>query len=109
MVDVVVRTHSRARQHADLETVARVRSPVVISCFVGGDGHPMSVLMSVMASVVVVAGFCALWLVANELEDPFGFDPNGAFSTLVSHIAVVQGQGRLCRARGGGWAGARRG
>jgi len=51
-------------------------SPVVISCFVGGEGHFMSVLMSVIASVVVVAGFCALWLVANELEDPFGFDPN---------------------------------
>ena len=28
------------------------------------------------SSVVVVLGFSAMWLVANELEDPFGSDPN---------------------------------
>ena len=27
-------------------------------------------------SCIVVCGFCAMWLVANELEDPFGSDPN---------------------------------
>ena len=31
-------------------------SPVVISCFVGGDGHAMSVVMAILSSVVVCAG-----------------------------------------------------
>eukprot|EP00966_Prymnesium_polylepis_P023734 546579-Prymnesium_polylepis.1 len=52
--------------------------------------------MSVIASVVVVAGFCALWLVANELEDPFGFDPNGAF---VSGVAVLLWREGVVRGR----------
>ena len=29
-----------------------------------------------MASCIVVGGFVALWLTANELEDPFGYDAN---------------------------------
>ena len=29
-----------------------------------------------VASIIVVGGFVALWLVANELEDPFGYDAN---------------------------------
>ena len=33
-----------------------------------------SILISVAASVSVVGGFTAMWLVANELEDPFGTD-----------------------------------
>ena len=45
-------------------------APIVIACFTG------NMLMSIFASVVVVSGFSALWLVANELEDPFGFDAN---------------------------------
>jgi len=45
-------------------------APVVIACY---TGHW---LMSIIASIVVVSGFSALWLVANELEDPFGYDAN---------------------------------
>eukprot|EP00965_Chrysotila_dentata_P113526 3751601-Pleurochrysis_carterae.AAC.2 len=54
--------------------------------------------------MVVVAGFTALWLVANELEDPFGSDDNDidivsyhahfceSISSLVSHGWLVQDQ-----------------
>jgi len=45
-------------------------APVVITCF---TGH---VAMSVISSIIVTSGFSALWLVANELEDPFGYDAN---------------------------------
>ena len=31
---------------------------------------------SVITSCLVTSGFASLWLVANELEDPFGHDPN---------------------------------
>jgi len=50
-------------------------APVVISCFTANLG------MSIAASMVVVSGFCALWLVANELEDPFGYDDNDVSMT----------------------------
>ena len=45
-------------------------APVVIACFTG------NLVMSIVSSVIVVSGFSALWLVANELEDPFGYDAN---------------------------------
>ena len=32
--------------------------------------------MSIVSAIIVVSGFSALWLVANELEDPFGYDAN---------------------------------
>lgn len=32
--------------------------------------------MSVLTASLVTGGFTALWLVANELEDPFGTDYN---------------------------------
>ena len=33
-------------------------------------------VVSALLSMVVVTGFTAMWLVANELEDPFGEDAN---------------------------------
>lgn len=45
-------------------------APVVIACFTG------NLVMSIVSSIIVVSGFSALWLVANELEDPFGYDAN---------------------------------
>jgi len=35
-----------------------------------------SVVLAVVISCLVIGGFTGMWLVANELEDPFGFDPN---------------------------------
>ena len=32
--------------------------------------------MSVLTAALIAGGFTALWLVANELEDPFGVDHN---------------------------------
>ena len=51
-------------------------SPLVVTCFTG------NVAMSVVTSVLVTCGFSSLWLVANELEDPFGHDPNDMPMTL---------------------------
>jgi len=45
-------------------------APVVIACFTG------NLAMSIVSAIIVVSGFSALWLVANELEDPFGYDAN---------------------------------
>jgi len=45
-------------------------APVVIACFTG------NLAMSIVSAIIVVSGFSALWLVANELEDPFGIEPN---------------------------------
>lgn len=45
-------------------------SPLVVSCF---TGHP---IMSIVTSCLITSGFASLWLVANELEDPFGYDAN---------------------------------
>lgn len=35
-----------------------------------------NVFMSVLTASLIAGGFTALWLVANELEDPFGTDHN---------------------------------
>ena len=48
-----------------------VLSPVAIACFT-----PNSVILSAILSLVVVGSFSALWLVANEMEDPFGGQAN---------------------------------
>ena len=32
--------------------------------------------MSAFLSAIIVGSFNAMWLVANELEDPFGMEPN---------------------------------
>ena len=52
-------------------------APFVIASFTSsGASDALSAFFSVAASCIVVGGFIALWLVANELEDPFGYDPN---------------------------------
>ena len=53
-----------------------ITSPLVVSCFTG------NIAMSIITSVLVTSGFSSLWLVANELEDPFGHDPNDIPMTL---------------------------
>jgi len=40
-------------------------APLILSCYIG------HVVMSILISWMVVGGFYALWLVANELENPF--------------------------------------
>jgi predicted membrane chloride channel (bestrophin family) len=45
-------------------------TPLAIAAFTG------QVASSVLISMIVVGGFAAMWLVANELEDPFGDDAN---------------------------------
>ena len=45
-------------------------APLVVSCFTG------NLFMSIFTSCAVTGGFASLWLVANELEDPFGYDEN---------------------------------
>ena len=52
-------------------------APFVIASFTSsGASDALSAFFSVAASCIVVGGFIALWLVANELEDPFGYDAN---------------------------------
>lgn len=53
-----------------------VTAPLVVSCFTGNP------VMSIVSSCLITCGFASLWLVANELEDPFGYDEND--------IAMVQ-------------------
>ena len=62
--------------------------PVVIAAFT------RNVWMSVVMSVVASGGFSALWLVANELEDPFGTDANdmpmmGFHKHFCEHLALT--------------------
>jgi predicted membrane chloride channel (bestrophin family) len=45
-------------------------TPLSIACFT------TSVTMSIITSCIVVGGFSGIWMVANELEDPFGSDAN---------------------------------
>jgi len=56
--------------HALLLVLLIFFAPLILSCYIG------HVAMSIFASGVVVSGFSGLWLVANELEDPFGSDDN---------------------------------
>ena len=67
-------------------------TPIAIACFTSpsaapahvddSDGDPseynrlVHVTIAATLSMVVTAGFTAMWLVANELEDPFGADAN---------------------------------
>ena len=70
--------------HAILLLFATVSTPIVLSCYIG------HLAMSVFASGVVVAGFCGLWLVANELEDPFGSGQND-LPMLEYHVSKKEG------------------
>jgi len=45
-------------------------TPVAIAAFT------QQIVSSVVISCIVVGGFSAMWIVANELEDPFGDDAN---------------------------------
>ena len=45
-------------------------TPVAVACFT------RNVVLSVLISILIVGGFGAMWLVTNELEDPFGSDDN---------------------------------
>jgi hypothetical protein len=45
-------------------------APVAIACF------SSTYSMSMITTSVVVGAFCAMWLVANEMEDPFGTEAN---------------------------------
>ena len=47
-----------------------VITPIAVACFT------RNIVVSVLIAVTVVGGFGAMWLVANELEDPFGADDN---------------------------------
>lgn len=44
--------------------------PIAVACF------SSTISMAVITTVVVVGSFCAMWLVANEMEDPFGTEAN---------------------------------
>ena len=48
-----------------------VLAPVAVACFT-----PKSVILSAVTSFIVVGSFTAIWLVANEMEDPFGCEAN---------------------------------
>lgn len=60
----------------------QVLTPVAIACFSTPEVEPddvnrvLAVIVSVFLSMISVGGFTAMWLVANELEDPFGQDAN---------------------------------
>lgn len=40
------------------------------------DSEWGTILLSAFFSSVIVGSFNAMWLVANEMEDPFGMEPN---------------------------------
>ena len=65
-------------------------SPFVISCLMS---HPA---MAVATSIVVVCGYTSMWLVANELEDPFGKDAND-IPVLAYHLAFCNSLQGLLR------------
>lgn len=52
-----------------------------------------TVLISSVLSAVIVGSFVAMWLVANELEDPFGMEPNDICMMDFHHefCATLQG------------------
>jgi len=68
--------------HAILLGLMCFYAPVVISCYMGHVG------ISIYTSGFLVGGFSGLWLVANELEDPFGNDDND-MPLLVYHDHFV--------------------
>ena len=47
-----------------------VLTPFTIACFT------KAISMACVTSAIVVGGFSAIWMVSNELEDPFGADAN---------------------------------
>jgi len=47
-----------------------VLTPFTIACFTE------AISMACVTSAIVVGGFSAIWMVSNELEDPFGADDN---------------------------------
>lgn len=67
--------------NALLLTLFNVLAPISIGCFaspsVADDpASVVAIIFSVITAMIVAAGFTAMWLVANELEDPFGVDDN---------------------------------
>jgi len=54
--------------NALLLLVFNLVTPIAIARFTG------SILSSVLISMVVVGGYTAVWIIANDLEDPFGAD-----------------------------------
>ena len=84
-------------------------TPIAIACFSSPDKSPsddgtfdddydrtLHVFVSCVLSMVVVAGFTAMWLVANELEDPFGSDAND-IDVLTYHRKFVSTLDHLCK------------
>jgi len=77
---------------AALLLLFNILTPVAIACFSSPETfgldededdpssrfyvHSLHVAISGLMSAVVVGSFCAMWMVANELEDPFGADDN---------------------------------
>ena len=47
-----------------------ILTPVAIACF------SSTISMGLITTLVTVGGFVAMWLVANEMEDPFGIEAN---------------------------------
>ena len=93
--------------NALLLIVFNLITPIAIASFSSPDAGPaptddavplallsynrtMHCLVAALLSAVVVAGFTAMWLVANELEDPFGSDAND--------IDVLSYHERFCEA-----------
>ena len=87
-------------------------TPIAIACFSSPDKSPsddgtfdddydrtLHVFVSCVLSMVVVAGFTAMWLVANELEDPFGTDAND-IDVLTYHRKFVSTLDHLCNSGG---------
>ena len=46
-------------------------------------------VMSIITGALVTGGFTALWLVANELEDPFGLNLKELTPTLALTLTLV--------------------
>jgi len=56
--------------NAALLSIFIVTAPLAISAFTD------SVAVAVIFSALIVGSFTAMWLLANEMEDPFGSEPN---------------------------------
>jgi len=67
-----------------------VITPVAVACFT------RNVVLSVLISILIVGGFGAMWLVTNELEDPFGSDDND-LALVHYHDVFAQSINEMCQ------------
>jgi predicted membrane chloride channel (bestrophin family) len=65
-------------------------TPIAVACFT------RNVVVSVLISILIVGGFGAMWLVANELEDPFGSDDND-LALVHYHDVFAQTINEMCQ------------